>query len=142
MNEEWLGRQFTKYEFGFKSYSFEECGKFNVPDLYCVSLKVPPFWIELKVVPTIQCVIPFRKGQPKWIDEHDANGGTTYILVGVERTRELWLLVGSRVRVMHRLKLIETAPWRIAFVKLEDPDCWDTVRRQVLHHSAHKKHTP
>lgn len=62
--------------------NFEGCGQ-AVPDLYVLN-RLGSGWIELKVVPTRKCVIPWRPGQQKWMRDTQQAGVKCMVLVYVE----------------------------------------------------------
>ena len=92
MNEKWLSRKIRAECKPWFWYSFECAAIWSVPDLYAVAPAMMPFWVELKIVKTCECLIPFRRGQPQWLNNHTRQGGRAYVLVGVQQTNSIVLL--------------------------------------------------
>lgn len=76
-----------------------------MPDIYAIRTCGRTCWIELKVVPTIWCQVPFRRGQPQWLEDHAERGGRSWVLILVDSVDELWLLDGGHARGMSKVKL-------------------------------------
>lgn len=137
--EKWLGDQVARNWTRVRRFSFEHCGSPGVPDFYCVAPGAIPFWIELKVVSSVERLIPFRTGQPQWLDEHALAGGRAFVLVWVETPKTLVLLRAERVRILSRLKLASAGAWKIAEGGVSAPDTWETLEDMCLGHPRHKK---
>jgi hypothetical protein len=139
MNEKMISKHIREKWFQCAVHSFENITKRDVPDLYIISQRVPPFWVEIKVVESSNCVIPFRKGQPQWLDNHNNMGGRAFVLVYNKATEAFELLSAHSVRLLATKKLIETAPWRIGIVPKSAPLCWTHLQNLALHQSPHNR---
>jgi len=113
MNEKWISQKIRK---GFKKirlWSFEACALPNVPD-FMAAVQGYSFWLENKCVDSSNCLIPFRKGQPAWIEGYEKENGTVFILVLDRKTSCLHLLAArGRIRELAELKLIDA--WGAGF---------------------------
>jgi hypothetical protein len=135
MNEKELSKKLrTKFNV-IKLRSFEACGLPDVPDLHAIVGRGLEFWIELKCVKSELCLIPFRKGQPAWIEKYVHDGGIAFVLVLDQKAKNIYLLKVSApedIRQMTSMKL------RDAFysfgryvIRLSLPD-WSATLEHVL----------
>ncbi len=96
--------------------SFEACGLPDTPDLLGIIPRLgtrgsPVFWIELKCVKSVMRQIPFRRGQPKWIDDYEKDGGKVVVLVLQMDQNLIWILrPKGHVRQMVGCKLVDLDP--------------------------------
>lgn len=111
--------------------TFEFAGVQTLPDLYCHLALLPPFWVELKAIPTDNCKLPFRPGQPQWLSRHTTLGGRAYILVLLQKSQELVLLRGSRATTLSRLKLREATSWLLMRLPLSATDTLGEVKNAI-----------
>jgi len=89
LNEKWLSRKIRENCSKFWWQSFEHARTWSVPDLHAVAPRRFPFWVELKVVETPNCLLPFRSGQPNWLDEHTQHGGRGFVVTGIISEKSL-----------------------------------------------------
>jgi len=82
-NEKWLSTKIRENCSQWFWYSFEHARTWSVPDLHAVSPRRFPFWVETKIVETPNCLLPFRSGQPSWLDEHTQRGGRAFVVTGI-----------------------------------------------------------
>lgn len=138
-NERWLSKKLRERmpEHNLHCYTFEDCGR-NVPDLYVVGQR-PAFWLELKVVDSCDCLIPFRKGQPQWIDEHREHGGQTFIVVIDNRQDELRVLQDSNTRRLAALKLGLAGGFLLGKINLDHANLWGLLSELFYGHPGHKE---
>jgi hypothetical protein len=116
-NEKWLSRKFREKCKGsdLEIFNFESAWCLGAPDLYLVNPVVGGFWVELKVVNSPQCKIPFRKGQPQWLEANARAGGCAWVLVLSNKEEPgLWLLSSSYAKSLALLKLREIPKEMIA----------------------------
>lgn len=124
-------------------YSFESMGN-GVPDLYAIRPSERPFWVELKVLPSFNCIIPFRKGQLPWIHKHIQEGGRVHILCFCITEQSLVLIptTGKKIiglpilrsyldaiknlRVCDILKCTQIRP---SVFPLSAPDAWERLSK-------------
>lgn len=103
--------------------SFESALIPGVADLYMVLPRGGAVWLELKVMESTGAKIPFRPGQPQWLESHARAGGRSIVAVGV--LGWAYFLEATRWRVLSRLplrKVLET----VSVIKfpLEGPAPW------------------
>lgn len=104
MNEKWMSRGMRKKFKAIRLHSFESARMANLPDLFAI-VQSFQFWIELKCVPNWNNKIPFRKGQPEWIEQYEKDGGRCLILVLSEDASTIFILHGP-IRQIAELKLV------------------------------------
>jgi hypothetical protein len=92
-NEKWLSRKLRDEHCpDLFIESFEWSMVPNTLDLYCVSRHTRrSCWVELKVVNTRAQKIPFRKGQVPWMARHMEAGGSSMLLVYIDKENRFLL---------------------------------------------------
>ena len=112
MNEKWFSKKLRSVFSIIHLRTFEASRLPDVPDLHAIVARGLEFWIELKCVRSHDCLIPFRKGQPEWIENYMHQGGIVFILVIDQRANVAQLLVldsPDDIRKIAQMKL------RVAF---------------------------
>ncbi len=96
-SEKWFSRMLRQKSIGsgVRMWSFEWAGHATAPDLYCVAPERGGFWVELKVVPTDNCKIPFRPGQQQWLREHGLAGGDGCVMIYCNATSTIHYVAGA-----------------------------------------------
>lgn len=135
-----LREVFPRVSGGGMAYTFEACSVFSVPDLYIVAPARVPFWLELKVAQSSSSKIPFRHGQPAWIDMHSKAGGQTNVLVYSEMDQEILCFAGHKVRSLAKRKLCEAEDWLLwrLFFSPSRANRWELLAKSLLHSPTHK----
>jgi hypothetical protein len=119
-----------------KLRTFEACGLPDVPDLLATAGRGLDFWIELKCVKSAQTLIPFRKGQPKWIEDYIHDGGIVKVLVMDQTAHLLYLLELTSpidIRTLAKSKLRDAFnSFGVAVIRQSLSDWAQTTERALL----------
>lgn len=103
--------------------SFESVGLPGVPDLYVVPLIGEAYWLELKVMMTDGARIPFRPGQPQWLDRHADAGGRANVVVQFQSSA--LVLYAGDCRRMARMSLKKAvATYLLKEIPMKAPYPW------------------
>lgn len=133
-----LRENFPRISAGGKLYSFESSLTFSTPDLYVVVpvSRGPALcgWIELKIVPSEDCRIPFRSGQPGWIEDHCKAGGCALVLVYCINSRSFFWLSGKKGRKLKGKSLAEVDSQIVGHLSFETSAkvAWEAVVRSLI----------
>jgi hypothetical protein len=82
----------------FHITSLESSRVNSFPDLLITGQYTGPFLAEVKLIKCGGEKLPFRKGQPQWIEDHTKRNGKVVILVGVQASNEIYVLRSTRIR--------------------------------------------
>ena len=131
MNEKWLSRKIRENCDRWFWYSFEHARTWSVPDLHAVAPRRFPFWVELKVVKTPECLLPFRSGQPSWLDNHTHHGGRAFVVTGIISEQSVVITPLFHPPISCR-NLVAKVKVRViqefsSTVPLEDRSCWNKI---------------
>lgn len=136
--EAWLSKNIRQRFHALRVYSLESAGVPGLPDLYLVGRGVKPFWLELKVAASPGSAIPFRPGQPEWLDEHHRSGGSALILVYTERPAAFSIFEGGWVRqeLLGR-KISSLGDSALGCIPVGGPEAWEELENTLaarFHH--------